>query len=536
MIYKEKQLSRINIFFVLTLASLVIYSPWFLGIKELSTMEGLFASIIADMNIVPLSKAHGEVIAVPPLFHYIAYLFKSLNLSYELSLRITSILSILLLSLLSGLFILKVGKIQVTAIVMSIILSCLITMQKGLLGEPLFLGVLFIYTGWGLFFYYGVLLKKWNYAGFYASLLCLLTYFTVGGMGVLYFLLPLTVMKRPLRIWNKLTKRGFLLGISILLIGIILWMIFTFHAPGQSFQFVSMLTLEYSHHLLSFPFVVCIRLLPWSIIMWTPFCLAFISLEKVPVLTMFLRRITVTLFLFLWLNPYTESIDIIIIIPAIAIMTGMNYWLLIRRYGYILHKIIKCFAIILLLGSTLGILFYLLPVEYVSKMFKDDVNLTFHQESFRISMIYLGTLFLISLSIIYSKVTTRKVIWLNLLYISMGIMLFYWSTIYQYQCRKREQSILAMEIKNNLGTDFNEKTVLYKDGQVSLYGVCSYLNYDVIKIKNYDDLKSLNNNKILLLTTSFNTFIEREWTNLYSFEFENITYNLWEGVLKSESP
>ena len=94
-VYREIHIPRWLGFFVLVVAFLILFEPWFLGMRELFRLEGFYAVQAAEFSAAsPIVTAHGVAIqnAYPLYPALTALLNRGLGLEMELSLRLISVI------------------------------------------------------------------------------------------------------------------------------------------------------------------------------------------------------------------------------------------------------------------------------------------------------------------------------------------------------------------------------------------------------------------------------------------------------------
>ena len=372
----------------LVIAFFLIFAPLQLGDRELYWSEGDYSAMTMEMDFaLPLTIAHGELIpATFPMFPWIsALLCRYLGFTMEFSLRIISVLSLAALTILAWDAGRRALNIQAGAVAAAVMLSSIIIIEKTLDGYPNTLALLFIFMGWLVWFTFGAARGSWNRAWIYSMFCCGLAFYTLGWPCLIYFAFPLLFMRRPLTLWTKLQRPGFFVGLAILFVFIFLWG-FSRWSAGTDIPFSSLpidkgVFEDYFQHLLTFPFEIILRFLPWSIIAWTPFCVAYHPLDKNPIFSRYLRTIFISLFFLLWISPFTKSRDLIILAPTLAVMTGINYWLLVRRHGHQIHKLLKIFSYAAILGGFFIIAFYLVPVEWWQDFYPSSFDIAFRYNS-----------------------------------------------------------------------------------------------------------------------------------------------------------
>ncbi len=506
-IYEEKRISRKKSLFLLGLAFFLIYLPFQMNDRELRWREGYYAAMALEMDLSsPSTVAHGEVISSEyPLFPLIVSIFYKAGASLEFGLRSVSVISLLIIALLAWEVGRRAAGVQAAIVSASLIFSSLLMVEKSLDGYPDVLGVLCIFTGWVIWFTYGPAKGLWSQAWLFSSIFCGLAFYTIGWMGIFLFWLPLIFMRRPMTIWSRLRKPGFFFGLIIIVFFIFVWGIPRW-INGEDFPFRNIPFKpedfsDYLKHLLVFPFELFFRILPVSFFAWPAFCPAYTPLDKNPVFSRFLKTIVATIFFFLWFYPFTDPRDYIIIIPPLAILAGINYWLLARRLGFKLHALLKVFSYAGMVCASVAILFYIVPITWWS-----DIVFLKKGVEFRNEHMIMGLCQAIAAVLIFTAMvrgTPLKCnLWLHSLAVCVSGALLYWSIVFPYQTQDRPQEFLARQIREYIGKDFYQGMTIYKEANLGFYSACSYLycaerkssflskydNINIRKIKSYKDL------------------------------------------------
>lgn len=506
-IYEEKRISRKKSLFILGLAFFLIYLPFQMNDRELRWREGYYAAMALEMDLSsPSTVAHGELISSEyPLFPLIVSLFYKAGASLEFGLRSVSVLSILIIMLIAW----EAGRRAVsakTAIVSaSLILSSLLMVEKALDGYPDVLGVLCVFSGWIIWFTYGPAKGQWSHAWLFSSIFCGLAFYTIGWMGIFLFCLPLIFMRRPMTIWSRLRKPGFFFGLAVIVFFILVWGIPRWitgsDIPFRNIPFKPEDLSDYLRHLAVFPFELFFRIMPVSLFAWPAFCPAYTPLDKNPVFSRFLKTIVLSIFFFLWIFPFTDPRDYIVIVPPLAILAGINYWLLVRRLGFKLHAILKFFTYAGIACASLSILFYAVPTSWWTDIVFLNKGVGFRKEHM---IMGLGQAIaaLLLLTVMLKRAPQNCNVWLHSLAVCVSCALLYWSIIFPYQTQDRPQEFLARQIRENIGEDFIPGITIYKEANIGFYSACSYLycaerkssflaKYEKInirKIKSYKEL------------------------------------------------
>ncbi|HCE45206.1 MAG TPA: hypothetical protein DET40_16830 [Lentisphaeria bacterium] len=511
-IYEEHKLTKNKCALILVAAFLIIYMPFQIGSRELRWDEVYYSQMALEMNLLrPNTFVHGEVIASNyPLYPWIVSVLYKSGFGLEFGLRIVSVVSVMVMSILAWQAGRRSGGLETAVVSASLLFSSFLLVEKGLDGYPTMLAMLFILSGWIAWFTYGPARGSWDRAWLLSFLFCGLAFYTIGWFGVFIFCIPLIFMRRPMTIWSRFGKPGFFLGLVclagfILIWGIPRWM------TGSDIPFLNIPIkpddfTDYLKHILTFPFELAIRLFPLSLFAWPAFCAAYTPLDKNPVFSRFLKTITASLFFFLWFYPFSGPRDYIILVPPMAMLAGLNYWLLVRRLGFQIHSLLKIIAYAGIACSILTILFYVVPVAWWSDLLPVKKSLGFRTSNFIVG-ISQAALALIILIMAVRAAPSKCTAWLNSLGVCCAAALLYWAIIYPYQTYEKRQIELARQIREALGRDFHPSMTIYKEKNIGLYAVCSYLQcsrdssfpwryrYDRInirKIESYKELQAMN--------------------------------------------
>ncbi len=510
-IYEEKKLSKRKSILFLVLAFLVIYMPFQIGLRELRWDEVYYSQMALEMNLLrPNTFVHGEVISANyPLFPWIVALLYKAGIGLEFGLRFVSIISVFAMIVIVWETARRALNLEAAAVAASLLMGSMLVVEKTLDGYPNTLGLLFVFTGWIAWFTYGPARGIWDKAWLASLIFCGLAFYTIGWFGVFIFCLPLVFMRRPMTIWSRLSKPGFFLGLACLAFFILIWGIPRWMTgadmPFRNIPIKPDNFMDYLKHLATFPFECCIRLFPLSLFAWPAFCAAYTPLDRNPVFSRFLKTITASLFFFLWLYPFSDPRDYIILAPPLSILAGINYWLLARRLGFQLHYILKIIAYAGLVCAILTILFFIVPVYWWSDLFTLSRGAEF-RNSYFILGISQGVVALLLLLYIIRSAPSRCTLWIHSLGLCCATAILYWAIVYPYQNFEKRQKELAMQIREAMGSDFHPGMKIYKEANIGLYALCSYLqctrqdsfpwayNYDKVrirKIKSYKEIQDL---------------------------------------------
>ena len=296
-------------------------------------------------------------------------------------------------------------------------------------------------------------------------------------------------------------------------------------------------TTEYLWHLAAFPWDFALRLFPWLLLAWSPFCVAFQTLDDTPMFSRFLRTLFLANFFFIWIIPLDEVRVWIILIPPLAVMTGLNYELAVRRYGNIFRKLGNIFAAVLLPGAGVLLLgFFLLPSEAITDvMLLLDRPLDFSDNFGRTVLGVVSGAALLLLALRLWQMREKPPIWCYYVIIALAPLLVYYNIVQPYQNQERPRYERGEILKTALQQDGAENIqIIYKYNIHDLFAESVYINKAVCKINSLAMLPQAEVQTVYLLAPSFPECAERNWRSLLAQPLTSRGYkfNLWRGDWK----
>ncbi|MCK5802949.1 MAG: glycosyltransferase family 39 protein [Lentisphaeria bacterium] len=328
-----------------TLQVLLVIGPLLylinLGTRQLRSGEALLATIASEFSAhgdLLRTTVHGEQIPAFPLYPWLISLFMRVFHQVEWATRMPSVLAVLGMALVTGWFAYSIRGRLAGVVASSMVLSTLGILRVGCSAQPETVLAFLLTCGWFLWYHFGQVRKQWYRAWAVALFLVLLATFTSGARALVYFYVPFIFMKRPVRGRRRLLAPAHFVSLGVLIIVLFLWLN---QVPGQPFMpwnAVSIMGMpscdtSYLTRLVLFPFGCLLALFPWSLFCWTPFCQAFFPVEGVPGLFRYLRAICMSLAIGVWLIPNSSPSALIVVVPPLAVMTGLHYSILMRRHG-----------------------------------------------------------------------------------------------------------------------------------------------------------------------------------------------------------
>jgi len=535
MIYKEIKLKPIQAYLFIFVSSLLLFSPWQIGIKELFRNESYYAAMISDISNSSFFTIHSSITSISPLFAYIAYILTELGLEVELSIRLIGLLSIFCLSCLAYFATSRsIASRTGGFVAASVVLSSFLIIQKSLHNSIFFAGVLPISLGWFFLFHFGIRKHSWRRAWGFSLFFALLGVLFLGYSALFYFCLPLIFMRRPLTIWKRLHFIHFYIPFTLLIMIIFIWLYLTRNSIKiSSFTFNNEhFILNYLSHLIKYPFEIMLRFMPWSLIGWAPFCITFQNMDKRPIISRYLRIIFISLFFYFWFNPYTNSTYYILLITPFAVMCGINYQVVIRKYGCIFLKTIKYIAIGIAFLALASLLYFLLPSEWLSSYELSKGHI--FREAYRASSIVkLSLSCIICLFLILYKKHKFKTIWTNITLLSIAFVLIFWAVKIPYESQSVYKRTCAIQIKETIKEypKLNDYKIIYKKDSLSLYGTSYYSGFQFISISDLEKLPKKRN--VIYLTDEIPT-TKRKWEKLGEILYKKHKLSIWLGKIEEK--
>jgi hypothetical protein len=119
-------------------------------------------------------------------------------------------------------------------------------------------------------------------------------------------------------------------------------------------------TTTFLMQILKRPFAILLLLMPASVFVWPGFCKSFKPLEKDPVMADLLRAIVCSVVLIVWLWPQAAWFHLLKVVPAMAVLCGIHYGVLIRRHCQFYKGLAKLLWRIAIAVAGLGVVCLLL--------------------------------------------------------------------------------------------------------------------------------------------------------------------------------
>ncbi len=537
-IHEEKALPVWNVVLILSVAFVLIYPFWDIGLRDLFWDEGEYAAIAAEISsFPPATIAHGKLMPYYfPLYPLLVKGLTLLGLSMEFSLRIIPVAALAAMSAIIGFICYRMAGISAAAAGSAIMFSTILTAEKAIEGYPHMLTVLLIFSGWLLWFYFGQIRTSWNTAWLTAGLFSGLAFYNSGWSALLFYFVPMAFLGRPFTLWRRLNKSGFFAGVLILLIFILLWLV-----PRWSLGFltdnpftVGGSILEYFKQAASIPFDAAIRFLPWTFFLYAPFCSALIVIDKNPLFTKYMRNLFLVSAVLLIFDPTSRGRDILFLAPTFAILAGLNYDIVVRRHGSMLCALMRWASATMFVIASGAFLFNLLPASTLHQFFfLKDVYLAARTGAPSLANLFEALIAVACAAAAYLLSFRKRSVWLIILLFFTSLMLCFWSVVNPYRGSQRPRSETGLAFRKALGTSLDKDSVLYKDAAIQgLYTECYYFGAKVRTIP-FSATAPLRDKDLFLLSVSSiqPPDTSRTWVKALDIIYKNQNLYIWKGTL-----
>ncbi|MBO5668005.1 MAG: hypothetical protein J6S43_02665 [Lentisphaeria bacterium] len=522
---------------------LLIFLPWLTSQRELFRHEGLYAAVAADFVDVPWSpeagitaQAHNTLQRdVWPLYPALVSLLYRLSLPMETALRLISLIMLGILSLLAAFAAgCRSGKLA------GIVAGCccfgtLFALSKGVQGGPESMAACFLLAAQLLFFHYGSRLADWNCAWIASAFFLALGFLTSGPVVLLFFIFPLFFLRRPLSFAGKFRTPGFACGIILLLVVMMAWAypfgIDLLKNPGGA-ELKMIASGEYWRDLLLFPVKFPLRFMPWTLVAWMPFCVALQAISPVPVFSRYLRTLFFSMAALVWLIPGISTELTFFVIGPLAVLTGLNYELGVRRYSGFLRKALTLgwiffpAAILLVLAAAFA------PPSLL-RFLGDPEKMLFRETVSGYSYWAVGAVVLLILAFaVYCRGRCRLPVWAQIALISFGIGVVGAVELLPYSMMENGWRKFGSDVREVLPEDTAR---IYKYDIEGMYSGLFYVGIPVYRMQSLEELDGLEDS-VYLISSRLPVYPGRVWTPLLPDDYtcRGIPVSVWRGVRRPD--
>ncbi len=538
-IFKEKPIAGWAGILVLIAAFLALYEPWWIGVRELFRQEGLYAVQAAEYSLESaVVTAHGVTSqSAFPLFPaLVSLLVRLTGAPMEYALRLISIAMLGATAVLVYVAAASERSWRSGCVAAAMFLSSWLAVEKGIDGYPTTTSAFLLLAAQLVFFQFGIRRNSWN-QGWILNLALLSLGFLAGGFSVLlYFVFPMFFFRRPLSVRSKFSKPGFAVGMVLLATTVSFWFLSGWELSSrgealQEFLWRDNSFRDYLVNVLMFPVELPLRLMPWTLIAWIPFCVALQALDETPIFSRYLRTLSFATLGLLWLLPESDPREILFLLGPWSIQVGIHYELAMRRYGFKIRKLLVLSEVFAFLCAGILLVFCFVPEKWLTPFISLEQSLAF-RESGGYFLSALAAAALAALLAMAIRCGRRSwPVWLILLLTSVAGGLFYWGIMQPYRAQENDKRRFGETVATALAREPAGK--LYKSNILDLYGELYYSKAEVLRILELDELPP-SETVVYLISTEFPQYPDRSWINLLSpdYAYRGHRLFLWKGTLR----
>jgi len=543
--YSPKSLfARIGFVLFLLVFFLLIFQPWTMGLRDLNSGEGLLAAQVLEMDpSMPAAVAHGQLHNDSfPLFPYLVRaVYRSGFFSMAESLRFLSLASLLACSALIFICARHAGSFKSGAVAAAIYFSSCLAIEKGIFGLPCHMTVFFVLSAKMSWFFCGVRLGRWNLAWILSAIFLSAGFYCAGPYSFVFFVFPLLFLRRPLSVVPKLPRWGFALGLAIVAGTILSWalpyLVLGKDVPILTAKIITVSWIGYGTQLLTMPWAFALRIMPWALIAWMPFCPALSPLDETPIFSRYLRTICTVSFVIVWFNPLTNATDFFFIAAPLALLTGRWYEVAARRYSVQMRKLLALSVWGTAVIGAVILLFALLPDPFLPNLISIPPAPFKNDPGYLAGVISVGNLLL--MLAFWVQIRRKKAqIWLMLVPFSLGLGAFFWAILCPYRIADTDRSQMGKEIQALLRKDgAAPDKPIYKMGIGGFYAEGFYTGHPLLSIPDADAIPD-EIAQVYVISSVFPQDPDRIWRNLLpqDFQYQERRLCLWRGDLVRTRP
>lgn len=351
MIYIERQPSRQSVL-LLALLSLALYLGA-LMLPELSAGdEAVNAAVARDMvetGHFLKTSLYGQSVKYFPLYSWLVTLCSGFQAPTIFTLRLPAVLALGGLAVLAGMAAWHLQSMFAGWIAAAVVLTSFVSFRIGAHAQAEILQAFFLFAAWYAWFRLGHEQKRWAWAWGTVHALLLLAVMAVGSGALFWFYFPMFFMQRPLNAKMRMQVPAHLVSVFVLALVMAVWLFITPDQPFMPWGVERVLSpsresSNYLWHFLFFPWRGILSLGAWSLLVWAPFCIALRQFEDNPAGCLMFRTIVFSISVLIWLCPGTTTTQLLPVFAPLAVLIGVHFEIVIRRYQDVLNKILRVVA------------------------------------------------------------------------------------------------------------------------------------------------------------------------------------------------
>ncbi len=537
MIVENRTGIRLGILLV-TALFLLTFLPWLGTERELLKQEGLFAAIASEyvengrtLKDGIAATAHHQIVeGAYPLYPTMVSMLLRMGVPMESSLRIIPVVMLGVLSLLAGIAAGTRSNFRAGVVAACCCFGTWFALEKAVIGGPETMAACFLFSAQLLFFHYGSRLADWNSAWIAAAILVSLGFLTAGPVVVLFFAVPLIFLRRPLSSSEKFRTPGFVAGAVLLTVIVASWALpiglaLRQYAVESGFAVVPLK--EYLCRIAIFPLRLPCWLLPWSVVMWIPFCMALQAVSPLPVLSLYLRTLVISMTVLTWLLPGMDDRQLFYVLAPLAVQTGLYYELGVRRYGVKMRRFLSGVSLLFPAAGVVILTAYWLPERFFKYLpFPAAMHIGNVPDGIWMAVAALG--FFAVLAIFFNIGIKKFPLWINLVMLNLGISVIAVVLLLPLRAGNNEWRTFGNDIRRVLPPDAKR---IYKHDIQGMYNGLFYTGKAIYKLRKEERLP-VNQKHVYVISPRYPDIADWSWRPLLppDYSCRGVPVSLWQGT------
>ncbi|MBR5024978.1 MAG: hypothetical protein IKX48_07915, partial [Victivallales bacterium] len=328
-----------------------------LGVSD----EALNAAVARDMvetGDFLKTRLYGQPVKYFPLYPWLVVLCSGFRSPTLFTLRLPAMLAVGGLAFLAGMTAWRLQSSFAGWIAAAVVLMSVAGFRFGGHAQAEILQAFFLFAAWCAWFRLGHEQKRWALAWGVAHVFVFLAIMAVGGGALFWFYFPLFFMRRPLNAKIRMQVPAHLVSVLILALVIGVWIFVTHGQPFMPWDVEPGLSptrepSNYLWHFIAFPWRGVWQLGAWCLLVWAPFCIALHQFEINKAGCLFFRTIVFSISVLVWLWPGTTTTQLLPVFAPLAVLIGVHFEIVIRRYQHVLNRILRTVAWVICISGLL---------------------------------------------------------------------------------------------------------------------------------------------------------------------------------------
>lgn len=530
----ERQPVRKHVIALIAIA-LVLFVPALLLPEYRASDEAIYSQLARDIveNGNWLSpRLHGGEFHCFPMYPWLVAICSGLQAPTPFTTRLPALLALGCLSLACAAFARRYMGNQSAMVAACVVLFSFVGMHAGIIGQSAVLETLFLTCAWFSWYNFGRRQERWHLAWGIAFLFVFLGVLTAGADAIVKFYLPLLFLRSKVRIFSHFKTTQHYVNLLAFAALVTIWTRFV--CPYQPFlpwnDAIAMgnpaVSVGFFHHLWYLPVACVSYLMPWGVLFWTPFCLAFRQFEPEGTMCSYLRTIVLSIFLIDLVIPTKTPLMLLPVLGAMAVLIGIHFRVPASRYRTFFSRLTKSLGMLGGVAFAFGTIFWALVAVGIIMVEQVDAHswLKLTPAAWCLSAICLGCLLLVYTQVLYRSSEGRvamTLVWsaagLRFAYLCLVLPIVFFTV--------EDRRLVALALSNRLSTDVettsefvpNADTVVYYRKNTLNIVSLAHLGCPLIAVdRPSDDLPK--DEKIVYVISSEKPAVpERQWVPVTPF-------------------